>query len=56
MKQAKKYKNRRLEQYSYKARIRMWIEQWEKQMEEKYGKDWKEQMPIVEDVISGCNF
>lgn len=56
MKQAKKYKNRRLEQYSYEARIRMWIERWEKQMEEKHGEDWKEKIPIVEDVISGCNF
>ena len=42
MKQAKKYKSRMLEQYAYQARIKMWIERWEKQMEEKHGEDWKE--------------
>ena len=56
MKQAKKYKSRMLEQYAYQARIKMWIERWEKQMEEKHGEDWKEKLPVVGDVISGCNF
>ena len=56
MKQAKKHKSRMLEKYSYEARIKMWIERWEKQMEEKHGKDWKEKIPVVGDVISGCNF
>ena len=60
MKQAKKHKSRMLEKYAYEARIKMWIERWEKQMKEKHGEDWKEnwkeKMSVVGDVISGCNF